>query len=471
MAEQPTQDPAPSGAPKPSRRPPRIFYGWWIVAVSLLADGLKHGSFNRGFTVYIVPIQADLGISAASIGLADTLGRFVGGVQGPVVGYLTDRYGPRVMLAFGGVTSGLGFILLSLTRNYFFFLLVFVGLLSVGFRSGYNNASVAAVNNWFRRKRGLAMAVVSMGNGLGGAMAPLVGLLVVTVGWRNSVFISGLIIIAFLVPISFLVRRSPEDMGLLPDGDLPKDEAAPSQPTSPEAGASPQNPPSRRVRPPFLDLDFTAKEAMRTPSYWLVVLGAALRNTVHSGMSFMLAPVLIWFLAGGGRSESSSLQIAAAFVGLVALGTIVFNPAIGLLGDRWSKSKISALCMISGAASLTLLLPQSGNLWILALFSLFLAMSEGANSLNWAIMGDFFGRRSFATLRGWQHLPDQLMSMWTSWWMGLIFDHTGSFFTALVPLVGVYCLSALVYLFLPRPRLPARLRAREAAMASHPTLY
>jgi MFS family permease len=162
------------------------------------------------------------------------------------------------------------------------------------------------------------------------------------------------------------------------------------------------------------------------------------------------------------------LKIAAAFVGVVAVSTIFFNPLVGWLGDRFPKKKLSALCMVSGGLSLTLLLNHSGNLWQLAIFAMMLAFAESANPLNWAIMGDFFGRRAFATLRGWQHLPDQLLSMWTSWWMGLIFDHTGSFYLALLPLAGIYCLSALVYLFLPRPRLPARLRAREEALESQP---
>ena len=115
MAEQSTQGTSQSAAPNPSRRPPRIFYGWWIVVVSLLADGLKHGSFNRGFTIYIPAIQADpsLGLSTAAIGFADTLGRFVGGLQGPLVGYLTDRFGPRVMLAFGGITVLAGLAVFS----------------------------------------------------------------------------------------------------------------------------------------------------------------------------------------------------------------------------------------------------------------------------------------------------------------------------------------------------------------------
>jgi MFS family permease len=455
------------------KHPPHIFYGWWIVLVSLLADGLKHGTFNRGFTVYVVPIQLELGISTAAIGWADTLGRLMGGIQGPLMGYLTDRLGPRTMLAFGGIMSGLGFIFLSLTSNYAFFLLIFVGFLSVGFRSGYNNASIAAVNNWFRRKRGLAMSIVSMGNGLGGALAPLVGLLVVTVGWRTSVFISGIVIIAVVVPLSLLVKRSPESMGLLPDGDRPDPQSAQSEdgqlPQSAGASAATHavSPRHRRSTSPG-ELDFTAKEAMRTPAYWLLVLATGLRNTVHSGMSFLLAPVMIWFLQGGDRGQEGSLQIAAIFVGAVAVGTIVFNPFVGWLGDKVPRKKLSAICMVSGAASLVLLLDRSGNLWQLAIFSLMLAFAESANPLNWAIMGDFFGRRAFATLRGWQHLPDQLMSMWTAVWMGLIYDQTGSFYWALLPLASIYGLAAIGYWIIPRPKIPPRLRAREEAGAVSP---
>ncbi|GIT69015.1 MAG: hypothetical protein Ct9H300mP27_01190 [Chloroflexota bacterium] len=103
----------------------------------------------------MVPIRKELAIGVAAISIADMLGRLIGGIQGPLVGYLTDRWGPRTMLILGAILSGLGFILLAFVRNYTFFLLVFVGLMSVGFRSGYNNASVTAVTRWFRRKSAL----------------------------------------------------------------------------------------------------------------------------------------------------------------------------------------------------------------------------------------------------------------------------------------------------------------------------
>ena len=444
-------------------RRPRIFYGRWIVVVSLVADGMKHGSFNRGFTVLYVPVESDiifpknvLGFSPQSrtmLGLAEGLGRFMGGVQGPLMGYCTDRFGPRVMLAFGGLMSGLGFILLARTTNFWWFLLVFVVFLSVGFRSGYNNASIAAVNNWFRRRRGLAMSVVSMGNGLGGASAYLVGLLVFLVGWRDACTILGCAILAVVIPLSYFLRRAPEDMGQLPDGDPP-------EPTS--AGSASQ-PAVRRRNANGGDLDFTAREAMRTPSYWLLVMSTGFRNIVHAGASFLMAPMIIWFMEAGVPSDPASEQgqryiiIAAAFVSAFSLANMVFNPCVGWIGDKVDRRKLSALCMLSGAMALGSLITESGQIWQVVVFVLLLAFAESANPLNWAIMGDFFGRRAYATLRGWQHLPDQLASMWTAMWMGAIYDFTNSFYWALFPLVVLYIAAAIGYWFLPRPPLPRRL--------------
>ena len=281
--------------------------------------------------------------------------------------------------------------------------------MSVGFRSGYNNASIAAINNWFRRRRGLAMSLVSMGHGFGGAIAPVAGWMVLTFGWEIAVRISGVAIILLVVPLSFLVKRSPESMGLLPDGDLDHD-------ASGQAGQGSDRQANGRSRARWAvpENDFTAREAMRTPSYWMLVLASGLRNTAHSGLSFLLAPVMVWFLQQGGREQIESLQIAAFYVGLVAFATVFFNPLIGWLGDRFPRQRLSALCMSAGALALCLLFNTGGSLWLLAAFAILQALSESANSLNWALMGEYFGRRSFATLRGWQHLPDQLVSMWTA---------------------------------------------------------
>jgi MFS family permease len=448
--------------PTATRRFPRVFYGWWIVVISLLADACKHGTFNRGFTFYILPIRNELGLGVATISLAEMLGRMEGGILGPVMGYLTDRFGPGAMLAFGGVMSGLGFILLAFTHHFLAFMLIFVGMLSVGFRSGYNNATLPAINQWFYRRRSLAMSIAAAGNGLGGAaIAPLVGLMVFSLGWRTTAFFSGVGILAIVVPLSFLLRRSPESMGLLPDGDVV---TAPLTPQPAGHGVEAASLASGAATPAFVrrrqaELNFTASEAMRTLSYWLLILATGLRNVVHAGMAFLMAPIVVWCLQCGGRRAEDSLPMAAFFVGLMSLGTFVLTPVLGWMGDRFSKPRLSALCMAVGAVALFLFLNQSGRIWQLALGVLLLAVAESANHLNWAIMGDYFGRQAFATLRGWQHLPDQFMSMTTPVWMGWIFDQTGSYYWSLLPLALVYSLATCVYWVLPQPHTPARLRA------------
>ena len=438
----------------------KVFYGWWIVVISLLADACKHGTFNRGFTFYILPIRNELGLGVATISLAEMLGRLEGGILGPVMGYLTDRLGPGAMLAFGGIMSGLGFILLAFTHHFLAFMLIFVGMLSVGFRSGYNNATLPAINQWFYRRRSMAMSIAAAGNGLGGAaIAPLVGLMVFALGWRMTAFISGVGILVIVVPLSFLLRRSPESMGLLPDGDWAP---ARPRPAGDRVEASPRSqgaslPASAYRRQ--AELDFTAAEAMRTPSYWLLVLATGLRNVVHAGIAFLMAPIVVWFLQGNGRSAEDSLPMAAFFVGFMSFGTVVLTPMLGWMGDRLSKPRLSAFCMAVGAVSIVILLNQSGRIWQLTLGVLLLAVAESTHHLDWAVMGDYFGRQAFATLRGWQHLPDQLMSMTTPVWMGWIFDQTGSYYWSLLPLALVYGLATCVYWFLPRPHTPVRLRA------------
>src|SRR5437867_7405389 len=123
------------------------------------------------------------------------------------------------MLVVGTLLAGLGLILLSLTHSYLLFLLVFIGPLSFGFQAGFNQATLAAVNSWFRRKRGLAMAIVQTGQAIGGVVIfPLVALAVLNLGWRTAAVLSGLVVF-MLLPLVLLIRRSPESMGLLPDGE------------------------------------------------------------------------------------------------------------------------------------------------------------------------------------------------------------------------------------------------------------
>ena len=420
-----------------SQSPGRIFYGWWIVAIGCVQDAVKGGLFNTGFTLYFLPVLTELNLSRAATSLPFSLSRLEAALGAPLVGYLIDRFDVRVMLVVGTVLAGVGLILLSLTHSYLLFLLVFIGPLSFGFQAGFNQATLAAVNSWFRRKRGLAMAVVQTGQSIGGVVIfPLVALAVLNLGWRTAAVLSGFVVL-LLLPLVLLIRRSPESMGLLPDG-----EAISSASDSRPAPTGPA-PADDDVR------EFTTREALRTPTFWLLAAFHGLRNVPYAGVTVHLVPLFIW----KGLDEPA----AAFYVGLTALATVVVRPLTGWLGDRQSKQTIGAVGVLLGAAGLIVLAYGDGAWWALVLFAILFSFGDGVNSVTWALVGDMFGRAHFATIRGWISMFQSFASMPAAVYTGWVYDRTQSYTQALIVFVICYGAAAVVLWLLPQRVRPARL--------------
>jgi sugar phosphate permease len=416
--------------------PGRLFYGWWIVIIGCIQDAVKGGTFNTGFTLYFLPILTELNLSRAATSLPFSLARLEAALEGPLVGYLIDRFDVRVMLVIGTMLAGLGFVLLSFTHSYVFFVLVFMGPLTMGFQAGFNHATMAAVNHWFRRQRGLAMSIVQTGQAIGGVVIfPLVALAVLTLGWRPAAFLSGLVVL-MLLPLVLLVRDSPESMGLFPDGER-------SAAHNPSAGA---------VRPEHRPSDaqeFTAKEALRTPAFWALAAFHGLRNVPYSGVSVHLVPLLVW--------KGLDQPTAAFFVGLTAFSTVIARPLMGWLGDTRSKQKIGAVGVLLGALGLVVLTFSDGGLWPMVFFAMLFACGEGINSVTWALVGDFFGRRHFATIRGWIGMLQSSASIPGAVFTGWIYDQTQSYTYALIPFIISYSVAGLVLWRLAPPHRLAQL--------------
>lgn len=430
-----------------SQSPGRIFYGWWIVVIGCVQDAVKGGLFNTGFTLYFLPVLTELNLSRAATSLPFSLSRLEAALGAPLVGYLIDRFDVRVMLVAGTLLAGLGLILLSLTHSYLLFLLVFIGPLSFGFQAGFNQATLAVVAQWFRRKRGLAMAIVQTGQAIGGVLIfPLVALAVLNLGWRTAAVLSGLAVFT-LLPLVLLIRRSPESMGLLPDGER-------SAARDPHATALGGTPPLDDAR------EFTTREALRTPTFWLLAAFHGLRNVPYAGVTVHLVPLLVW----KGLDEPA----AAFYVGLTALATVVSRPLTGWLGDRQSKQTIGAVGVLLGAAGLAVLAYGDGAWWVLALFAVLFSFGDGVNSVTWALVGDVFGRAHFATIRGWISMFQSFASMPAAVYTGWIYDRTQSYTQALIAFVICYGAAAVVLWLVPHPTRPARLEvaASQALSAS-----
>jgi sugar phosphate permease len=281
----------------------RIFYGWRMVGLVSAIRVVGGGLHQYGFTVFFLPISQDLGLSRAATSLAFSLSRAQGAIEAPLVGYLVDRFGPRPVIVTAALLAGIGYILLSWVNNYTSFLIVYLGVISLAFVAGFVHSPMVIANSWFIRQRARAMTVVSAAVPVGGALiSPVLAFGVNSLGWRWAALLSGCAFLIVCVPLSLGVRRSPESMGLLPDGDVPRDTSGdPSRKTSFGGGRA--------------DNDFTAAEAMRTFVFWVLVISMMGRVAAFSSVTVHFVPLMVW--KGLSQEESAFLLGAFAFFNFV----------------------------------------------------------------------------------------------------------------------------------------------------------
>lgn len=415
------------------RRVKGVYYGWRITAASFFINALADGTYFLGFTVLLLPISRDLEISRTAISIPFSLARIIGGALGPTVGPLIDRFGPSRVLTFAALVGGLGFVLLYWTHSYTWFLVVYLGLVSVGMQSGFGAATATAITQWFVRRRSLAMAVAQTGYSFGGAIIPpLFALGVYTVGWRTTVLIAGIGMWTVVLPLSTQLRRSPESMGLQPDGG----------PATIGATASLQS----ADRPQAAIREVPTRTALRTSTYWLLAWSFGLRSMVWGAMGVHLVAIMVW----KGLSEPT----AGYLMGFWALAWAPAVLLLGWLGDRRSKQKIAALgSFVAAGGVLLLALLDQVQVWQMLLVMLLLAPNEAGWGLGWTMLGDMFGRRHFATLRGGIIAVQALMGVGAPVYSGWIYDRTGGYTLVLWPALALVVLSGLAFWFLPRPRM------------------
>ena len=197
-----------------------LYFGWRMVAVGAVLRVLGGGLYFYGFSVFFLPLSQDLGLSRASTSLVFSLARAQGAFEGPLAGYFMDRHGPRPLMILAILCAGIGHMLLAGVNSYVMLLLVYMGVVSLAFHAGFMDAPMLIANTWFIRQRTMAMALISGSIGIGGFIfTPFLSMAVHAYGWRPTAFACGIAFIVIGLPLALLVRRSPESMGLQPDGD------------------------------------------------------------------------------------------------------------------------------------------------------------------------------------------------------------------------------------------------------------
>jgi sugar phosphate permease len=416
-----------------------LFYGWRMVAIGCAMRMLGGGFHLYGFTIFFLPIMRELGLSRAATSLVFALARAEGAIEGPVAGYLLDRFGPRPMMLAGVLLSGVGYMLLASVNSYYSFLAVYLGVISLSFAAGFMHSPMVLANSWFIRRRALAMTLISSAIGIGGTLiTPLLAFSVQTWGWRQGAFLSGLGLILLGVPVALSVKRSPESMGLLPDGAPPPTDQARQNSTAA---------PSRLGHAQLGETEFDVWQAMRTSAFWMIILATTTRVAVLNSITVHFVPIMVW----RGVTE----QRAAAMLATMALMSLPSHLLVGWIADYVSKPRLMGVCMVIGAVSLFFLAYGDGqaSLWI---FTLLFTIMEAIFPVGWATVGDYFGRKSFATIRG-------TMSFFYLWGpalgpviTGAIYDRYQSYAPMMSAFIALALIAGCLYALLFRPAPPKR---------------
>jgi sugar phosphate permease len=258
-------------------------------------------------------------------------------------------------------------------------------------------------------------------------------------GWRDVMLYTGIFVAVIVIPFSMFIRRSPESMGI----DLAEaGEAVDQSAGNSSAQASGQ--------------DFTVREALKSPTYWFILLASSLRISVTSGILVHVIPIMVW--------KGTTPQTGADMTALLFFVSIPARLLIGFSGLRLPGQGVLAVGMAVGTVSLLVLDLVPGT-WIILPFVAGLAVLEGAAVLNWVLVGNLFGRRNFATLTGIISVFYSAGMMLSPLFLGWMVDRTGGYTESLLVLTGLYAASAVLFAMARRPRQRAGLAEASSGRA------
>lgn len=426
------------GAPEDAGAAPAkgqgFFYGWWIVIAGGIGMSIASGINFHGFGNFIIPLTKEFGWSRTVISAVFSLARLESGLLGPIEGYFVDRIGPRRLMLVGIPLMGLGYILMSRINSLTAFFLVYVLGIALGNSLGMSTPMTAAVANWFNRKRGLAFGVMWSGVGLGGLLVPALGWAVERYGWRDAAMFVGIGLIAVGIPIASVMRHRPEQYGYYPDGKAPDGTAA-QRPTQAD-----------------LSQDFTAREALRTSSFWFLSLSITARSLVSGGIGLHLVP----YFVGLGASPVG----AAALAGSVGVMSIPGRFGLSAMGDFVDRRYVMAASLAVMTVAIVLMARATSISGVIPVLVVFSAAQGGISVIPQSLIAEYFGRRSYATIQGFRSSIQMAGIIVGPIISGLVFDATGSYTIAFLGFSGASVVSMVLVLFAKPPKRPLRSESR-----------
>ena len=425
---------SPFGPNKKDPSRAKIFYGWWLVGVGVVLLTLMSLSVFRGMGVMMVVLQKEFQWTRTQISIGTLLSRVEGAALGPVEGLLIDRIGARRMVLIGFSIMAVGFVLFSFIQSIWQFYGVFI-LITLGSGIGGWLAVVSVLNSWFDKRRSIAMAGAMSGIHVAGFFLPVYAI-AMAASFRNTALVLGILLVAVALPAVRVIRNKPDDIGLLPDGtsaeDLMIDEEVETTDSRPKTTVAHEE-----------VTEFTVSQALKSSAFWILTVSHISSTVSIATLSLHLTPRL----TDMGLSLTTAGAIETTY-SVVALPSLFIS---GWLGDRMSKKYlIFVFLFLQGTAMFVLALASGIKMAIL--FALIYGIAFGGRiPLMTAIRGDYFGRKSFATILGWSMLPNGILMSVAPVWAGWMFDTSGTYIVPFVTYASINILGAFIMLLAKKP--------------------
>ena len=293
-----------------------MYYGWIITITLAITETISWGILFYAFTVFITPMEAELGWGRTEMTGAFSLFVVIMGVMAYPVGSWIDRRGGRWLMTAGSVLGSLLVMAWSQVTDLGMFYLIWMGLGIAAAATLYEPA-FAVVTTWFVRRRSAALALITFAAGLASTIfVPLSDALLHAHGWRNAVLMLGIVLaVTTILPHALILRRRPSDMGLLPDGE-----------------------PFNAEMPPAPQTGFTVREALHSRAFWVLTIAFTCSALAAQAIRVHIIPYLM-----EQGIDASSAALASGAIGLMQVGgRLVFAP----LDSRYSGRVMVAGVML-----------------------------------------------------------------------------------------------------------------------------
>ena len=401
-----------------------VYYGWTVLLVAAAAMVGTLPGRTQGLGLVTEPLMSDLGINRVAYAQLNLWATLVGSLFAIGVGRFVDRLGTRVVLTT--VAVALGVVVMAMSGVQSFWALAIAVTLTRGLgQSALSVVSLAMIGQWFVRRIDIAMAIYSIVLSVGFMIAfPLVGSLVQSWGWRAAWLSIGLVLIVVLAPMSvMLVRRSPESIGVAPDGR--------TQPVHTSHSGHPGH---------VEHLDgATLPEALLTPAFWIFSTGAALYGLVASGIGLFNESIL--------AERGFSADVYYQTLVVTALTALAGNFGGGWLALRWQLSTLLAVSLLVLALGLAAL-PHVNTIVHVMLWATAMGLGGGlVMVLFFSVWPRVYGRKHLGRIQGAAQTMTVVASALGPLMLAWCVELTGSYagmFNILAAIIGVTAFAALI---------------------------